>query len=57
VSSEAADPSLSSGYAFFGQIKRYYEHLEEHSDLPVEVSVHDALISQSVDRGNSGQPV
>lgn len=39
VSSEAADPSLSRGYAYFGEIEKYHSHLEKFSDLPVAVSV------------------
>ena len=38
VSSEAADPSLSDGYSYFGEIKKYYAHLEKHAGQIVQVN-------------------
>jgi hypothetical protein len=30
VSSEAADPTLSEGYSFFTEVKKYYNHLAKY---------------------------
>jgi hypothetical protein len=37
VSSEADDPSLGDGVAFFSQVDEYMRHLESHWDLEQEV--------------------
>jgi hypothetical protein len=37
VSSEAEDPSLGDGIAFFSQVDAYMAHLEQHWDLEQEV--------------------
>jgi hypothetical protein len=37
VSSEADDPSLGDGMAFFSQVDEYMRHLESHWDLEQEV--------------------
>jgi hypothetical protein len=37
VSSEADDPSLGDGIAFFSQVEAYMAHLEKHWDLEQEV--------------------
>jgi hypothetical protein len=38
VSSEAADPSLSHGWAIFSEVTKYYAHLAKYGDQPEEVS-------------------
>ncbi|KAJ7302317.1 hypothetical protein DFH08DRAFT_978037 [Mycena albidolilacea] len=46
VSSEAEDPSLGDGIAFFSQVEAYMAHLEKHWDLEQEKSTcvaHDAV--------------
>ncbi|KAJ7169278.1 hypothetical protein C8R43DRAFT_1085538 [Mycena crocata] len=46
VSSEEADPGLGPGWAFFGEVTAYMEHLAEHWDEPQERSTcvtHDAV--------------
>ncbi|KAJ7720502.1 hypothetical protein B0H14DRAFT_3098545 [Mycena olivaceomarginata] len=46
VSSEAEDPSLGDGIAFFSQVDAYMAHLEQHWDLEQEKSTcvaHDAV--------------
>ncbi|KAJ7885134.1 hypothetical protein B0H14DRAFT_3082330 [Mycena olivaceomarginata] len=46
VSSEADDPSLGDGVAFFSQVDEYMRHLESHWDLEQEKSTcvaHDAV--------------
>ncbi|KAK7030161.1 CxC2 domain-containing protein [Favolaschia claudopus] len=46
VSTEAKDPSLGDGIAFFGQVERYMQHLEAHWGLEQEKSTcvaHDAV--------------
>ncbi|KAK7027713.1 CxC2 domain-containing protein [Favolaschia claudopus] len=46
VSSEADDPSLGDGIAFFGQVEAYMEHLKEHWGDEQEKSTcvaHDAV--------------
>jgi hypothetical protein len=37
VSSEAEDPSLGDGIAFFSQVDAFMAHLEQHWDLEQEV--------------------
>ena len=37
VSSEARDPGLSRGWAFFGEVTAYMAHLDEHWDQKQEV--------------------
>jgi hypothetical protein len=37
VSSEASDPDLGNGLAFFGVINSYMAHLEKHWDQPQPV--------------------
>ncbi|KAJ7093330.1 hypothetical protein B0H15DRAFT_776920 [Mycena belliarum] len=46
VSSEAADPDLGNGIAFFGEVNAYMAHLAEHWDQPQPKSTcvnHDAV--------------
>ncbi|KAJ7827921.1 hypothetical protein B0H13DRAFT_2240976 [Mycena leptocephala] len=46
VSSEASDPDLGNGLAFFGEINSYMAHLEKHWDQPQPKSTcvaHDAV--------------
>ncbi|KAJ7733642.1 hypothetical protein B0H16DRAFT_1210260, partial [Mycena metata] len=46
VSSEASDPSLGNGLAFFGEVNAYMAHLEKHWDQPQPKSTcvaHDAV--------------
>ncbi|KAK7044331.1 CxC2 domain-containing protein [Favolaschia claudopus] len=46
VSSEAKDPSLGDGIAFFGRVEEYMRHLEAHWELEQEKSTcvaHDAV--------------
>lgn len=51
VSSEAADPSLSLGYAYFGEVKKYNEHLVKHGNQVVEVSDFYVCYVACVDDG------
>jgi hypothetical protein len=37
VSSEAADPTLSHGWAMFCEVVKYYTHLAKYGDQPEEV--------------------
>lgn len=37
MSSEASDPSLGNGLAFFGEVNAYMAHLEKHWDQPQPV--------------------
>ncbi|KAJ7853723.1 hypothetical protein B0H14DRAFT_3085596 [Mycena olivaceomarginata] len=46
VSTEADDPSLGNGIAFFSQVDAYMKHLEDHWDMEQEKSTciaHDAV--------------
>ncbi|KAJ7698223.1 hypothetical protein B0H14DRAFT_2417944, partial [Mycena olivaceomarginata] len=46
VSSEERDPGLSKGWAFFGEVTKYMDHLARHWDQPQERSTcvaHDAV--------------
>ncbi|KAJ7901461.1 hypothetical protein B0H13DRAFT_2336039 [Mycena leptocephala] len=46
VSSEEKDPGLMKGWAFFGEVKQYMEHLDKHWDQTQEWSscvAHDAV--------------
>ncbi|KAF7364442.1 CxC2 domain-containing protein [Mycena sanguinolenta] len=46
VSSEARDPSLSRGWAFYGEVTAYMAHLDKYWDTPQERSTcvaHDAV--------------
>jgi len=38
VSSEAADPTLSHGWAIFCEVGKYYSHLAKYGDQPEEVN-------------------
>jgi hypothetical protein len=39
VSSEAADPTLSPGWSFFGEVTKYYDHLAKYGDQVEVVSL------------------
>jgi hypothetical protein len=43
VSSEADNPSLGDGIAFFSQVDEYMVHLDKHWDVEQEVNPHYSL--------------
>ena len=46
VSSEAANPSLSHGWAIFSEVTKYYAHLAKYRAQPEEVSNLNFLYAQ-----------
>jgi hypothetical protein len=39
VSSEEKDPGMGTGWAFYGEVKAYMEHLDKHWDQKQEVRI------------------
>jgi hypothetical protein len=48
VSSEAADPSLSLGWASFCEVTKYHAHLAKYGDQPEEVSLGVSSYANSI---------